>query len=101
MNILKNITGPPLPIQPNQTVAKSAVEKSTDSFSNILKGMVDGVNDAQITGDKAITDLQSGNAEHLHEVMIAVEKADISMRMLVQIRNKAITAYEELMRMQI
>jgi flagellar hook-basal body complex protein FliE len=37
----------------------------------------------------------------MHEVMIAVEEADISMRMLVQLRNKALQAYDDIMRMQI
>ncbi len=50
---------------------------------------------------QATKNLQSGDAKHLHEVMIAVEEADISLRMLVQMRNKALTAYEEIMRMQI
>ncbi len=67
----------------------------------MLTSMMSKVNDTQITGDQAIAKLQSGDAKHLHEVMIAVEEADISLRMLVQMRNKALTAYEEIMRMQI
>jgi flagellar hook-basal body complex protein FliE len=63
--------------------------------------MMSKVNDSQIAGDQAIVKLESGEAKHLHEVMIAVEEADISLRMLVQMRNKALSAYEEIMRMQI
>lgn len=41
-----------------------------------------------------------GNPEDLHEIMIAGEKADLSLRLLLQIRNKLLSAYQEIMRMQ-
>lgn len=77
------------------------VDKVSASFGDMLSNMVSEVNSAQLSGDNAIEKLQSGEAKHLHEVMIAVEEADVSLRMLVQLRNKAQTAYEEIMRMQI
>jgi flagellar hook-basal body complex protein FliE len=77
------------------------VSEVKESFGDILTGMVSQVNEAQLSGDLAIERLQSGDAKHLHEVMIAVEEADVSLRMFVQLRNKALTAYEEIMRMQI
>ena len=75
--------------------------KGDAGFGELLSSMVDQVNETQIAGDKAIENMLTGRAQHLHEVMIAVEQADISLRMAVQIRNKALTAYEEIMRMQI
>lgn len=83
------------------TAAGGTTAGREKSFTETLAGMIDGVNEAQQRGDQAIERLQSGGIEHLHEVMIAVEEADISLRMLVQMRNKAQTAYEEIMRMQI
>ena len=77
------------------------IAKASGDFANLLETMLGKVNDMQQNGEHAITKLQSGEASHLHEVMIAVEQADISLRMLVQMRNKALTAYEEIMRMQI
>ncbi len=88
-------------LQPVRTPDTSPVSKSTAGFGEILNSMVDKVNDAQLNGDQATEQLQRGEAKHLHEVMIAVEEADVSLRMLVQMRNKALTAYEEIMRMQI
>lgn len=79
----------------------NGVSKAAAGFGDLLSTMVDQVNESQVAGDMAIENLQSGKAQHLHEVMIAVEQADISLRMAVQIRNKALTAYEEIMRMQI
>jgi flagellar hook-basal body complex protein FliE len=86
---------------PPETRDTSAISKSAAGFGDMLTSMLGKVNEAQITGDEAVTKLQSGEARHLHEVMIAVEEADVSLRMLVQMRNKALTAYEEIMRMQI
>lgn len=67
----------------------------------MLTNTIKEVNQSQIDGDKAIEKLQTGEAKNLHEVMIAVEQADISLRMLVQMRNKAQQAYEEIMRLQL
>lgn len=88
----------PLTLRPagEQSIAGTGAD-----FGNMLKSMIGRVNDAQLAGEQAIQKLQSGKAAHLHEVMIAAEEADISLRMLVQLRNKAQTAYEEIMRMQI
>ena len=86
---------------PPNNLDTNAVSKSSAGFGNMLTSMMSQVNEKQTTGDQAIEKLQSGEAKHLHEVMIAVEEADISLRMLVQMRNKALTAYEEIMLMQI
>ncbi len=88
----------------SQTVkpaGSNAVGQAASGFGDVLKTMLDKVNETQTAGEQATKNLQSGDAKHLHEVMIAVEEADVSLRMLVQMRNKALTAYEEIMRMQI
>ena len=99
MDILSAIgSSAPLPLRIPDGSATSKVKKD---FGDILTSAIDQVNKDQIDGDLAIEKLQTGNAEHLHEVMIAVEEADVSLRMLVQMRNKALQAYDEIMRMQI
>ncbi len=96
------LTGPigssPLALQPADT---NPVAVAKSDFAKVIKSTIDQAVAAEQNADKAITGLQSGNAKNLHEVMISVEKADISLKMLVQFRNKALTAYEEVMRMQI
>ncbi|MCP3891437.1 MAG: flagellar hook-basal body complex protein FliE [Desulfobulbaceae bacterium] len=92
---------PNINIAPAQPPTEHAVTKSSRTFGELFQSMVGEVNESQLDGDQAIQNLQSGKAKHLHEVMIAVEEADVSLRMLVQMRNKALTAYEEIMRMQI
>lgn len=92
--------GTSLPLLPTESPA-SATPKLSKSVSDTFSSLLTEVSKSEAAGDKAIENLQSGKANHLHEVMIATEEADISLRMLVQFRNKALNAYEEIMRMQI
>ncbi len=100
---MTNINGlsPTLLLAPANKPDTSDVSQAKNGFGNVLKSTVEAVNSSQIASDQAIVNLQSGEAKNLHEVMIAVEQADVSLRMLVQMRNKALSAYEEIMRMQI
>jgi len=77
------------------------IARAGSDFSQMIQSTIDKTVKAESEGDKAIEGLQSGQAKNLHDVMISVEKADISLKMLVQFRNKALQAYEEIMRMQI
>jgi flagellar hook-basal body complex protein FliE len=77
------------------------VSQATKNFEDILSSTINQVNQADLNGEMAIKKLNTGEAENLHEVMIAAEEADIAIRMLVQMRNKALEAYNEIMRLQI
>ena len=88
----------PLPLTKVQT---NPIEKAREDFGTVIKEAVSQTAIAEQQGEEAIQNLASGQAKNLHEVMISVEKADISLKMLVQFRNKALQAYEEVMRMQI
>ena len=59
------------------------------------------VNEAQKNSDKAIQALATGKTDNVAEVMIATEKADIALKLMVQVRNKIIDAYQEVMKMQV
>lgn len=77
------------------------VSKATRGFEEILSSTIEKVSEAENQGNLAIEKLHTGEAENLHEVMISVEEADVAIRMLVQMRNKALDAYHEIMRLQI
>ncbi len=79
----------------------SAKNTGGTGFQEALNGMIDSTNRAQVEADRAVEKLHSGEAKNLHEVMLSLEKADISMRMLVQVRNKVVEAYQEIMRMSV
>jgi flagellar hook-basal body complex protein FliE len=74
---------------------------SASGFSDALLSAVNEVNTMHQTADKAIQNVQAGNTGSLHEAMIALEKADISFRTMLTVRNKLIEAYQEIMRMQV
>jgi flagellar hook-basal body complex protein FliE len=63
--------------------------------------LVSKVNNVQVQADKAVQGLASGENKSLHEVLIQVEKASISFQFMSQIRNKALEAYQEVMRMSV
>lgn len=88
----------PLPLRQPDT---SEVSKAKSQFSEMLSSNIDQVNKAMLEGNQAVEKLNTGEAKNLHEVMIATEEADLSLRMLVQFRNKAKQAYDEIMRMSI
>ena len=68
-------------------------------FGKVIKGAIDNVNGMEKDADMSILNLLQGK-EEVHSTMIALQKADISMRMLLSVRNKVIEAYREIMRMQ-
>jgi flagellar hook-basal body complex protein FliE len=67
----------------------------------MLKGSLDRVNRLQTEADANISDLATGKQTDIHQTMIAVEKADVSFELLMQIRNKLIAAYDKIMRMPV
>jgi flagellar hook-basal body complex protein FliE len=89
-------------------MSKAFPEMSTLSSSSVSDGagkffseLVSKVNDIQVQSDKSVQALASGENKNLHEVLIEVEKASISFQFMSQVRNKALDAYQEVMRMQV
>ncbi|MBD3182260.1 flagellar hook-basal body complex protein FliE [Candidatus Poribacteria bacterium] len=86
----------------NTKIQNPSTSKPGDkTFSKVLMKSVEKVNVLQNQADITSQDLILGNNKDVVQTMIAVEKADISFRMMTQIRNKVIKAYEEIMRMQV
>jgi flagellar hook-basal body complex protein FliE len=99
---MKNIGSIPANIIPAAKAESApAAQKSTRSFGDMLAGAIDEVGKAQNNANEAIEKLQTGESRNIHEVMIAMEKSGISMRLMVTMRNKIVEAYQEVMRMQI
>lgn len=71
------------------------------SFADTLKEAVGTVNTLQKQSDAKMQELATGKTSNIPEVMMAAEKADIALRMMVQVRNKIIDAYQEVMKMQV
>jgi len=72
-----------------------------EGFSRILKDSIEEVNRLQVEADRASQELLLGKNTNIHQVMIAIEKANVSFQLMMQVRNKIVAAYEEIMRMQV
>ncbi len=76
------------------------IQKSDGDFSSILNKTLDEVNTMQEKGDKAVSDIATGTVKDLHQAAIAIDKAEMSMKLTLEVRNKALNAYKELARTQ-
>nr|WP_239583356.1 flagellar hook-basal body complex protein FliE [Metabacillus iocasae] len=85
-------------VHKTQTVSAGNVNKQ---FSNFLSDSIHKLNESQNTSDAATEKLVRGESIDLHEVMIASQKASIQLQTTIEIRNKAVEAYQEIMRMPI
>ena len=73
-------------------------KKPTEGFGKIIKGAIDNVNGQERESNKSVMELLNGKKD-IHETMINLQKTDISMRLLLTIRNKAVEAYKEIIHM--
>ncbi len=71
------------------------------SFGNVLKDAISDIHKLQNDANQAIARVQLEDAGSIHEAMIALEKAGISFQVMMQVRNKILDAYQEVMRMQV
>jgi flagellar hook-basal body complex protein FliE len=71
------------------------------AFGEILKDAISTVNELQKQSDQDIQKLMTGESQDLHNTVIAMQKADLSFQMMMQVRNKIVQAYQEIMRMQV
>ena len=87
--------------QDKSQVGTSGPSQDEKSFLDYVAEGVKTVNDIQTNADKMSTNLATGKQENIHETMLAVSQAELSFKLMVQIRNKALEAYQEVMRMQV
>lgn len=85
----------------NGTVSPTQATEPGKSFAATLNDAIKSVNELQKTSDKAAQDLATGRTDNVAEVMLAAEKADVALKVMVQVRNKIIDAYNEIMKMQV
>ncbi|MDR0615583.1 MAG: flagellar hook-basal body complex protein FliE [Synergistaceae bacterium] len=75
--------------------------KAARPFSEVLKASITRVNDLQGESDRMIEKMSLGEVEDVSEVSIAVEKAELALRLMVQIRDKLLDAYQQIGRMSV
>ena len=75
--------------------------QKSGEFSTILNKTLSELNESQVAADKAVAELATGEITDLHQAAIAIGKAETSMKLMLEIRNKAISAYKEVSRTQL
>ena len=81
--------------------SKPQPQSGSGSFGQMLADSINQVNRHQQAADASINDLVTGKHTDIHQTMIAMEKASVSFELLMQIRNKVISAYDRIMRMPV
>ncbi len=100
MSIITNIASPSTAELLKQKGAATGATNGTE-FANHLKSALNEVNDLQKDSEKAIGDLATGQVKDLHQAALAINKAETSMKLMLEIRNKALNAYKEVSRTQL
>lgn len=82
-------------------LSSSQPAQKSGEFSTILNKTLSELNESQVAADKAVAELATGEITDLHQAAIAIGKAETSMKLMLEIRNKAISAYKEVARTQL
>ncbi|QOG12006.1 flagellar hook-basal body complex protein FliE [Arcobacter sp. FWKO B] len=78
-----------------------AQPKSGESFASMLKQSLNEVNHTQVEGYEAMSGIATGRVKNLQEAVQKIEEAELSLKLALEVKNKAINAYREVMKMQI
>jgi len=73
---------------------------SAPGFRDVLGSAIEDIQQLQGAAESEVADVLAGNGSDVHSAMIAVERADLSFQLMMQVRNKIVSAYEEISRMQ-
>ena len=87
--------------QAAQAVSQPTTENPATSFAGTLNQALQQVNNLQLQADQKITAVTTGQSQDTLGAVVALQRADLSMQLLAQVRNKALKAYEEIIRMPV
>jgi len=85
----------------NPFTRSEEADSGEGGFSRIFRTSLEKINGLQQKADEQVTAVQSGRSADMIDTIVALEEADMSFQLLLQVRNKAVRAYEEIMRMQL
>ena len=98
-NLISNLPAFPNLDQLGSTAA-SDTNEGAGNFGSVLTNAINQVEQLHGSAEQQVTGLLKGDRSDVHNVMIAVEKADIAFQLMMQVRNKIVGAYQEVSRMQ-
>ena len=86
---------------PPEPVTASSNAAGNDAFHSMLEGMVGKMEQSQSRAQQAVESFLNGGNEELHSVALASQRAELEFDLFMQVRNKVVQAYQEIMRMQV
>jgi len=89
-----------LPADTGVSSLQPATDSSQPGFRDILHSAIDDIQQLEGQAETKVAGVIDGNGADVHSAMIAVEKADLSFPLMMQVRNKIVSAYQEISRMQ-
>ena len=96
-----NPIGPVREPESTGKIQGSVPSKDAPSFKNTLQSFLEDVNNLQNKADESIQKMASGEINDVHQVMSSVEEANVAFNMMMEIRNKVMDAYQEVMRIRL
>jgi flagellar hook-basal body complex protein FliE len=78
-----------------------ASQQNGGEFQSLLNSAIQNVSSAQNNADAAVQSFLSGETDEIHSTILATQRADLQFDMFMQVRNKVVSAYQEIMRMQV
>ncbi len=91
----------PVSMQAESHLGETKPQEETKSFGDYLTAALKKTNELQLDSDKQNALLAAGRIDDVSQVVIASQKADIALQLTLQLRNRALSAYQEIMRMQV
>lgn len=88
-------------LTPERQEIATGKEGEKQSFADVLSNAINSVDETMKTSNQQVQAFIAGETDNVHDVMISMQRAQISFEMMVEIRNKAVETYQEISRMQI
>lgn len=87
-------------VAPLDSSGSSSTQAAATPFKNVLDNAIQEVEGARTNANQSINQFLSGEGEDLHSTILASQRADLEFQMFLQVRNKVVSAYQEVMKMQ-
>jgi flagellar hook-basal body complex protein FliE len=84
-----------------RVIEPTPVKGSESPFQSLVKNVVASANDLQVDADRALEDFVRGEEQDIHRVMLAINKAELSFKFMMEVRNKMVEAYQEINRISV
>jgi|SRR5271165_4931812 len=98
-NTISGSSVQPLIYEPRVTPATPGPSEG-EGFGKVLRNAIEQVEELQSSSDQQVSALLQGERGDVHNVMIAIEKADVAFQLMMQVRNKIVSAYQQVSQMQ-